>query len=307
MHTIYKRVQSPLAERNTRRSLFVLIIYCARMRTIHEIPDLPTASDMKPSYRPSRHCRSFFCFKGSFSFLTAGALLAVILFLFPEEAHALRCGKRLVSGGDRTFEVSLKCGEPLLIEEWSERSVIHVNTVTDRTGRHSIPDPGQGYVKSSSRHTEEWTYNFGSNRFIHYLTFINGKLKSIEEGPRGFNEETLSDSVNPRCGLLVEKGDRKIEVLKKCGNPNEIDYLWEEHTSKILNRERTRTIPRYVRDRQNRYRKNYTTIRELITEERWLFVNIEEWSYNFGPSRFLFFIRFENGKVVHTETGGKGY
>ena len=85
-----------------------------------------------------------------------------------------------------------------------------------------------------------------------------------------------------RCGSdLVLEGDRKIEVLAACGEPATID-VWEE----------TKRVRDY---RWGRFWNLWET------------VVIEEWTYNFGPSRFIQTVRFENGRVVRVESGGYGF
>lgn len=84
-----------------------------------------------------------------------------------------------------------------------------------------------------------------------------------------------------RCGSeLVERGDRKIEVLKKCGEPASVDE-WEEIR-------RLSTIPG-------------------LTTSGLEKVRVEEWTYNFGPQRFLQIYRFENGEVVEMRFGDYGF
>lgn len=85
-----------------------------------------------------------------------------------------------------------------------------------------------------------------------------------------------------RCGSdLVEKGDRKIEVLRKCGEPASVDE-WEE----------LRRVPA----------SRYSMSRGGLEQ-----VRVEEWTYNFGPQRFLQIYRFENGRVTRMEFGGYGF
>lgn len=85
-----------------------------------------------------------------------------------------------------------------------------------------------------------------------------------------------------RCGSdLVEKGDRKIEVLRKCGEPASVDE-WDE----------VRRIPG----------SRYGLLRGDLEQ-----VRVEEWTYNFGPQRFLQIYRFENGRVTRMEFGGYGF
>ncbi len=85
-----------------------------------------------------------------------------------------------------------------------------------------------------------------------------------------------------RCGNdLVQVGDRKIEVLKKCGEPASIDE-WDV----------VKPVSTFILG--HRY--------ENVAE-----VRVEEWTYNFGPSVFIQIVRFENGEVVETRAGGYGF
>ena len=34
---------------------------------------------------------------------------------------------------------------------------------------------------------------------------------------------------------------------------------------------------------------------------------VEEWEYNFGTNRFLYYLRFENGKLMRITVGDYGY
>lgn len=85
-----------------------------------------------------------------------------------------------------------------------------------------------------------------------------------------------------RCGDdLVLPGDRAIQVLKSCGEPARRDQ-WEEVRS---GHER-----RFGRFWPNRIK-----------------VQVEEWTYNLGPSHFLQIVRVENGVVVQVEEGNYGF
>ena len=81
-----------------------------------------------------------------------------------------------------------------------------------------------------------------------------------------------------RCeGGIVSVGDTKYEVLSKCGEPSFTDERQVERIEK-------------------------TGANELI---RWT-VHIEEWTYDFGPRRFIRRIIFEDGRVVRVENGDYG-
>jgi hypothetical protein len=98
-----------------------------------------------------------------------------------------------------------------------------------------------------------------------------------------------------RCGTkLVSEGDTKAEVIYKCGEPGQVES-WDEE--RIM---RDHRVSAY----QDRY-SGYLFYREpfLVKEH----VRIEEWTYNFGSSRLLRYLRFENGILKFIATGGYGY
>jgi hypothetical protein len=108
--------------------------------------------------------------------------IIIIMFLLtlPGLAEALRCDGRLVSIGDTKAEVMAKCGKPFLTEEKD----VEITTV-----RKTPRKVRRGRVGASSTlKIEEWTYNFGSNRFMQTLTFEDSELKKIESGDYGFDE-----------------------------------------------------------------------------------------------------------------------
>ena len=197
-------------------------------------------------------------------------LLLFFVFLGPQSSHALNCGSKWVEAGERKVEVLMKCGEPLLIEKYHERDVVYRDFL--------------GVIKGKDVHTyvEIWTYNFGANRFLYFLRFVNDRLSNIEEGVRGFNGPLPSRPV-PSCGQWVQYGDRKIDVLMKCGPPTLKDEKVEEQYHSIFS----------DRDRLFAEQNSYRTI--------------EDWTYNFGPNHFLYFIRLENGRVRRIESGTYGY
>ena len=99
-----------------------------------------------------------------------------------------------------------------------------------------------------------------------------------------------------RCGnKLVSVGDRKFEVLTKCGEPTYRDVRYEKRVKRDLYRDLF--PPREPRESE-RYRD------PLFVEEM---VAVEEWVYNFGSLQFVRYLTFENGILVNIETGDYGY
>ncbi len=123
---------------------------------------------------------------------------------------------------------------------------------------------------------EQWTYNFGSHQLLRTVTIKNGVVTGIRTGNYG----TLNnrESVKPECGdRIISTGDTKGEVLAKCGEP----------------------FYRTSHDEELREHLDETRSRKVV-------VTVEEWTYNFGPQRFLRVITFRNGLVVDIRTGGYG-
>lgn len=88
-----------------------------------------------------------------------------------------------------------------------------------------------------------------------------------------------------RCGAkLVAEGDTLSAVEAKCGLPTDVVR-------------RTRFAPAIVWRDGHPYRVGHGSI-EIV---------VEEWTYNFGPQRFMRRVRFEDGVVVRIDTLGYGY
>ena len=96
-----------------------------------------------------------------------------------------------------------------------------------------------------------------------------------------------------RCGNeIISVGDRKFDVLRKCGEPVNADARQEI---------RTRSIGPVVfgPDRRIQIYPAPFLVDELIT--------IEEWEYNSGPSKFIRYLTFENGSLVSIALGDYGF
>lgn len=173
---------------------------------------------------------------------------------------SIQCDGGIVSTGDTKIDLLGKCGEPAMVEE--RQSKQRYDTVTILVT------------------TEVWTYNFGPNRFLQFVTVTDGKVTSVERGGYGYPPEQARDRPKPgraRCDpSALHVGDRKIDLLAKCGEP---------------------------------------ALKDLKLEKRLggdpaagsVLVEIETWTFDFGPQRFTQRVILEDGKVVQVERGGYGY
>lgn len=98
-----------------------------------------------------------------------------------------------------------------------------------------------------------------------------------------------------RCGVrLITEGDTKSRVLAECGEPEYVE-VWEEE--RIFRYNPWSAYDYYLNDddayRKPRYAREY--------------VQVEEWTYNHGPHRFMDHVRFENGRVKEIFSGQYGH
>ena len=124
--------------------------------------------------------------------LVGGALLALLLSL-PASAGAMRCKNALITEGDSTAEMLLKCGEPMLREELTRN------------------EENQFGNLMQVKYGERWTYNFGKNEFMRFVTVRNGVITDIENGPRGGSRRAKT------CMDADYKTERTMEVTPTAG------------------------------------------------------------------------------------------
>jgi len=123
---------------------------------------------------------------------------------------------------------------------------------------------------------EEWTYNFGPTRFMRIVILKNGVVTNIRTGNYGYTKQT--EPLQRECSeQLVSVGDSKTDVLARCDEPSLKDTHVEE-------------------------------IREKLGDtERKVFITVEEWTYNLGPTRFVRILTFRNSRLADIKTGNYGY
>ena len=113
--------------------------------------------------------------------------------------------------------------------------------------------------------------------------FLMGLLALVIPGAARADEGFRCES-----GRLVASGDHMHEVRNKCGEPDSAGQRVEKRT------------------RKEKVRRWVQGVAEEFTEEREVEVVLDEWIYDLGPRRFIRTVTFENGRVVHVETGERG-
>ena len=87
-----------------------------------------------------------------------------------------------------------------------------------------------------------------------------------------------------RCNhKIIRVGDRKFEVLHICGEPDYVEVRYLNEGTRLRNPNRTLEISR---------------LEEIV---------IEEWTYNFGSTKLMRLLLFENGVLKKIRSMGYGY
>lgn len=114
----------------------------------------------------------------------AGALL---LSAAGVSANGMRCQNKLVEPGDTAYEVKALCGPPDDIQQRTEQR--RVARAVDRpcAANPALRCPIVEEVVVDIV-IDEWTYDFGPQRFIQYLLFEAGRLRSVRSGEYGHKQ-----------------------------------------------------------------------------------------------------------------------
>jgi len=97
-----------------------------------------------------------------------------------------------------------------------------------------------------------------------------------------------------RCGTeIISVGDRKFDVLRKCGEPSNVEVRQEIRTKRDFG-----SVELEPKKRIEIYPRPFL-VDELVT--------IEEWEYNSGPTKFIRYLTFENGFLMNIALGDYGY
>jgi hypothetical protein len=124
----------------------------------------------------------------------AGAGLGACLLAAPAAwADGMYCGSRLISAGDTLYQVRSVCGEPddaqRRIETRTVRHRVRVPCNRNESGSNEAGKCERTVERSSDVVVDDWTYDFGRQRFIRFLTFLDGRLASVQTGSYGSRDD----------------------------------------------------------------------------------------------------------------------
>lgn len=186
---------------------------------------------------------------------------------------SINCSSGIVQIGDTKLDLVAKCGKPALEEQIAEGRAI-IETVDGQP------------AATASTGAERWTYNFGPAQFLQVVTLHAGRVVAIERGGYGYPPELLRDrgSGRARCdSAAIRVGDGKLDLLAKCGGPAAREFRSEK-----------------------RPRASSRAGTALPSGPALVNVDIELWTYDFGPQQFRSIVSLEDGSVVHVERGSYG-
>jgi hypothetical protein len=89
--------------------------------------------------------------------------------------------------------------------------------------------------------------------------------------------DAYADSFSCKGGI-ISTDDRKADVISKCGEPDFRDSHQEDVTQRL----------------------------GTTTHQR-VYITVEEWTYNLGPSQFMRIVVLQNSRVTEIRTGNYGY
>jgi len=102
---------------------------------------------------------------------------------------------------------------------------------------------------------------------------------------------SIASASDFRCGSdIISPGDREFDVLRKCGNPDNVEVRQEIRIKRDLG------AHLFLPGEEPR---GFLFAKELVT--------VEEWEYNLGPGSFIRYLTFENGRLIKIATGDYGY
>ena len=111
--------------------------------------------------------------------LLAGLTLVAAALAAPAQADSLRCGSRVIRDGDPSVEVRAFCGEPADVQT---RTILR-RPRYDYRGR--LVYFGDSVVEIP---VETWTYNFGPNKLMRRIRFVDGRVDGVETLGYGYND-----------------------------------------------------------------------------------------------------------------------
>jgi Protein of unknown function (DUF2845) len=123
-------------------------------------------------------------------FVAVGLGLLCALLSAAAHAEGMYCGSRLISRGDTLFQVRSVCGVPddaqRRVETRTERRRVRVACARAQNPSGQCE---RTVEQSTDVVVDDWTYDLGRQRFIRFLTFVDGRLATVQTGGYGSRDD----------------------------------------------------------------------------------------------------------------------
>jgi hypothetical protein len=140
------------------------------------------------------------------------ALLFVVLLPSALVAAEYRCADTIISVGDTSGELLMKCGEP----DWKQSHAEEIIDTLDKDSR-----------RKTIISVDEWTYNLGPDRFMRIFKLRDGKVADVRSGGYGTAKEQAGRT--PCSDRIISVGDSAADVMAKCGKP-----AWQDKREEVI-------------------------------------------------------------------------
>jgi hypothetical protein len=84
----------------------------------------------------------------------------------------MRCGNKLIMGGDSMAAVRAYCGRPAAIQHG-----VKVSATPNRVGDRDV---SQSHTVGAAIPVETWTYNRGPNKLLVTIRFVDGSVVAVK-------------------------------------------------------------------------------------------------------------------------------
>ena len=127
-------------------------------------------------------------------------------------AEEYRCADAIISVGDTSGELLMKCGEP----DWKQSHAEEIIETLDKDSK-----------RKTIISADEWTYNLGPDRFMRIFKLRDGKVVDVRSGGYGTSKEKAGRS---QCSdQIISVGDSAADVMAKCGKP-----AWQDKREEVI-------------------------------------------------------------------------
>ncbi len=113
------------------------------------------------------------------------AMATLLVLSRDSRADSIRCGDQLASNGASLYEVKSICGDPDMATQRVEQRTIYQRAIGPCVAVQGRTVCGGTVQQVVDIVVDDWTFDFGSNRFITYVRFENGRLVQVTHGGYG--------------------------------------------------------------------------------------------------------------------------